>query len=1276
MIQLAGMPIAYASTYNDFVYTLSDGEVTITGYNGLDEDVVVPSTINGAPVRTIGMYALSNKNSIKTLTIPDTVYTLESCSIYANSNLTRITLGSSIKTIGGDGIASNRSLVELELPDSVETIGGQAFYNCTSMRRVKLPENLTELPQQAFYSCKGIQNVEIPKGCTSIGDKCFSGCSSLQSVSLPNALTKIGDNAFENCTVLNGVVLPDGLTKIGKEAFKNCEALSKISFPEGLVEIGDSAFSGCKLITEINLPDNLEKLGASCFRNCLKLKSVKLPKEIDKLPAAVFEGTGFTKIDFLPDSLEEVGNCAFRNCDSLVSVMFPDSVEKFGYGVCMECDALDNVNFPENINKLPQSFFMGCRKADMSYLPETIVEIGDYAYSETPITDLVIPDRITKIGKGAFEKCMSLRTVDTGPGITELPENAFYQCKTLETVELCDSIKKIGNSAFEECYNLINIRFPKSLTYIGEKCFQSCTKLKNVDLENTVLKEIGGYCFFECKVLESITLPSTLSKVHEKCFEACYKLESIELPDQITRLPEYMFWNCKSLKGVKFPTKLTTIANYAFEYCSALEKVEFPDALSFVGNYSFRNCTSLKSVKCPETTTTIAKEAFLSCTSLEEIYILNPSVKITAHAIGYKPYLLGYEKANPDLKIYGYYQSNAEKYAADNKFTFCELNSNPPGVQTVITLDAEEFNLAQYHKRQIKFEVENPGGSTKFESSNPEIATVDKDGIVEGISEGTAYIVVVNANSTIVVTVNVMPFDIDIKNEHQNSEYKYYVDEDFKGDFSIRITGYIGAGGKVEIPSTIDDFPVKVIDYQAFWNNPDITEIIIPEGVEKLGAGAISYCSNLRSIKFPCTITHCDALPFGDYYESNMKIERIEFPSVRAMIKLCALVDNPLDCALPNQNPYTLVIGGNEVSEIEIPQNTKQIPDNAFKNCQNIKKVILNEGLEEIGECAFLNCNSLESINISDSVKLIDSAAFYGCAKLNTINLPDNLEKLGSSAFCDTAITEIRISKTAELSGKALANCPKLETVYFAAAKLPELYKGMFKNCSSVKRIYFDIDTPDFTAEIFDEMNASPTIYGYAGSSAEKAAKEKGFNFVTIELPTEPVTEPVTEPLETEPLLPEIPMYPDYFYDESTLTYTVTDKQGANKGEDAYPNEQAWFGQTVIFDFEEEVRLTDLCTQWFYSVEKIVVKGNVREIGKMAFGHALKEVEISDNVKAIADDAFAGCANLTEIPSGKGLLKIGKGAFMNCSGLKYITIPETVTEIVRKPSQAARVLKR
>lgn len=91
--------------------------------------------------------------------------------------------------------------------------------------------------------------------------------------------------------------------------------------------------------------------------------------------------------------------------------------------------------------------------------------------------------------------------------------------------------------------------------------------------------------------------------------------------------------------------------------------------------------------------------------------------------------------------------------------------------------------------------------------------------------------------------------------------------------------------------------------------------------------------------------------------------------------------------------------GETRLTDIMLPAGMKSIPQNAFRNCVNLKNVSLPRELERVGDFAFENCRALDFVYIPDKTRVIGNAAFDGCLSLEEVRLPDGLKKIGDHCF-------------------------------------------------------------------------------------------------------------------------------------------------------------------------------------------------------------------------------------------------------------------------------------
>lgn len=216
---ILGAVCAGAETYGDYVYAvLDDGTIEITGYNGTDTDVTVPSAINGKTVTSIGDSSFKFNSTIESISIPGTV-----------------------KSIGKYAFDKCTSLSSVNLPSSVTTLGNYSFNRCSSLKSIKIPSSVKSIGSGAFEECTALTSITIPNGVKTIDAATFSFCSSLESISIPDSITSIGNYAFQKCSRLSSITLPDSVARIGQYAFEGCTSLASITIPSSATEIQSSA---------------------------------------------------------------------------------------------------------------------------------------------------------------------------------------------------------------------------------------------------------------------------------------------------------------------------------------------------------------------------------------------------------------------------------------------------------------------------------------------------------------------------------------------------------------------------------------------------------------------------------------------------------------------------------------------------------------------------------------------------------------------------------------------------------------------------------------------------------------------------------------------------------------------------------------------------------------------------------------------------------------------------------------------------------------------------
>lgn len=201
---------------------------------------------------------------------------------------------------------------------------------------------------------------------------------------------------------------------------------------------------------------------------------------------------------------------------------------------------------------------------------------------------------------------------------------------------------------------------------------------------------------------------------------------------------------------------------------------------------------------------------------------------------------------------------------------------------------------------------------------------------------------------------------------------------------------------------------------------------------------------------------------------------------------------------------------------VVIPEGVKRIggnPDNSiFEDTETeIKSVVIPDSVIEIGERAFYTCLQLEEVTMGNGVKKIGQEAFAGCFKMKTIHLSDSLQEIGLRAFnfCESLEALELPSSLRNIEMEAFGNCISLKSLNIPDG-VQAIPPGTFDWCSSMEELYIPSSVtkigagsklmPQYVGERTGlEDCDNLTIYGAAGSAAEKYAQEKDITFVEDE---------------------------------------------------------------------------------------------------------------------------------------------------------------------------------
>ena len=372
------------------------------------------------------------------------------------------------------------------------------------------------------------------------------------------------------------------------------------------------------------------------------------------------------------------------------------------------------------------------------------------------------------------------------------------------------------------------------------------------------------------------------------------------------------------------------------------------------------------------------------------------------------------------------------------------------------------------------------------------------------------------------------------------------------------------------------------INDNAFWGCA-ITELILPEYVEKIGGGAFRDCSELSSVKLSRSLKQLDSYAFGNCG----KLTYIEIPT-----KITISNDDSF------YNGWT----------------TAYNKHGAFAECNNLKKAVIQDGATVIVNNLFAN-TSLEEVVIPSSLREIEKKAFYNCAKLSNITLPDGLISICDNAFekCTNLENIIIPSSVTDMYAEIFKDCTSLRSAVLPEGRININY-GTFYNCSSLESIKLPSSVQYIRGEAFYGCKSLKTVeWSKPLELIEGSAFYDCTSLTDIILPSK-VKEVGSEA----------------FKNCSSAKNAVIPDSVKKIGTGAFSGCESLESLTLGRKLET---IPSEAFRYCYELTSVKLPASVKNIGSKAFGEntSLKEVDIGKNVTEIASDAFSYPRKMTFI---------------------------------------------
>ena len=194
---------------------------------------------------------------------------------------------------------------------------------------------------------------------------------------------------------------------------------------------------------------------------------------------------------------------------------------------------------------------------------------------------------------------------------------------------------------------------------------------------------------------------------------------------------------------------------------------------------------------------------------------------------------------------------------------------------------------------------------------------------------------------------------------------------------------------------------LTLIDNSAFNSCYGLDSIIIPNTVETIEDWAFANCKYLSYVKMPQQLKRAGQGAFG----GCPALAYVDIPDLSSW----AMVDFNNYSANPLNTAHKLIVNGEEITDLVIPDDVTYIGSNTFRNCLNITSITIGDHVSSIGVGAFQSCSNVTSIIIGEDVTTMGGWAFYGCSKVTSMTcyprrVPHSADNLFDNTLLENAV--------------------------------------------------------------------------------------------------------------------------------------------------------------------------------------------------------------------------------------------------------------------------------
>lgn len=573
-----------------------------------------------------------------------------------------------------------------------------------------------------------------------VGGYAFTCQNELQALRVGAFVEKIEDNAATKAMNLNRVTVANAsqLVTVGKRSFMDCAGLQHVLF-EGTTQyldvIDTAAFKNCAKLEDViwEGKSTLRLIGDSAFYCDSKLETVKWN---DKCDLKIIDNYAFYKCSSLnhfimPNSTLSVGKYAFRYDASLTDIQLSTSLSfiyDYAFGEC----GFSQIVLPESLKSMQAGAFI----------------------NNSNLADITIPKKTEGIGAGAFENCSPLKSVTFKTHETKLTvdKNAFNHCPVLSKVNI-DYLDDWAHINFQNA-----AANPASTAH---RLYLNGEELLDIELP-VGTKYIGNNVFNGCSDIRTLKIPATVEHVNDNIIAGCSSLTDVYC--YATKVPSFI--------GTEDPSSMNDVFQQATLHVIYGNEEAYKADAWWKRFYKIEGCNAPSDADKKVTSITISQteatlkpndtmqlEATVYPTDAANKKILWTSSNEDVAIVTDEGFVLAITEGEADII--------AEASDGTGIKAMCHLtveNEKKP-VVPIVEIKFEEspvtIVLGESKKLNVLFNPVNASNKTlQWKSVNSDVASVDKDGNVLGVSAGKSIIqakTTDGSNLTINCVVTVIP---------------------------------------------------------------------------------------------------------------------------------------------------------------------------------------------------------------------------------------------------------------------------------------------------------------------------------------------------------------------------------------------------------------------------------------------------------------------------------------------------------------------------------------